>query len=480
VAAIVAGSVAALGALGGFLAWHSIYRTVPSPEEAGQSPRDHFLYASIGTEGDEGVPYWLWLVLPTVFPEYLPGPGGYASLGVSWEPGRELPTGFTKRVVGVERIGLNCALCHVSQVRLTPDQPEATLYPGGPSHQFWPQAYQEFLFSSASDPRFNSDVIMPVIHRLVKLSSREDFLYRYIFIPASRSAMLQQKQEFAWQHTHNRPPHGPGRVDPFNPMRFRVFKEADDGSIGNSDIPAIWNQAAKTRGYLHWDGLSRQLAEVAISSAIGDGARDSYLDTKSLDAVEDFLMSLPPPKFPLPIDASLAATGSRLYRSLCADCHAPDGAKTGSVTPTSQIGTDPHRTDAWTQSQVEDWKKLAAEYQSRYGAKWNLNTFSKPGGYVTGLLDGIWLRGPYLHNGSVPSLRSLLDAPEDRPRVFYRGYDLLDAKDVGFVSNVPEARGRKFFRYDTSLPGNGNQGHVYGTNLTSAEKDALVEYMKTL
>ena len=37
-------------------------------------------------------------------------------------------------------------------------------------------------------------------------------------------------------------------------------------------------------------------------------------------------------------------------------------------------------------------------------------------GYKIPFLEGIWLRGPYLHNGSVPSLRDLLEAPAARPR----------------------------------------------------------------
>jgi hypothetical protein len=44
---------------------------------------------------------------------------------------------------------------------------------------------------------------------------------------------------------------------------------------------------------------------------------------------------------------------------------------------------------------------------------------------------------------------------------------------------VPSAVGLVFTRYDTTLPGNGNGGHVYGTKLSDAEKRAIVEYMKT-
>ena len=82
--------------------------------------------------------------------------------------------------------------------------------------------------------------------------------------------------------------------------------------------------------------------------------------------------------------------------------------------------------------------------------------FRKTGGYANMPLDGIWLRAPYLHNGSVPSLRDLLEPAANRPPSFYRGNDVYDPVKVGFVSDLPEANGRKFFRLDTTLPGNGN------------------------
>ena len=36
-------------------------------------------------------------------------------------------------------------------------------------------------------------------------------------------------------------------------------------------------------------------------------------------------------------------------------------------------------------------------------------------GYVAQPLVGVWLLGPYLHNGSVPTLRDLLSPSEQRP-----------------------------------------------------------------
>jgi hypothetical protein len=53
-------------------------------------------------------------------------------------------------------------------------------------------------------------------------------------------------------------------------------------------------------------------------------------------------------------------------------------------------------------------------------------------------------------------------------------------KKVGFISDVPEANGRRHFQLNTAEPGNANTGHVYGVDLSPEQKDAIVEYMKKL
>ena len=94
-------------------------------------------------------------------------------------------------------------------------------------------------------------------------------------------------------------------------------------------------------------------------------------------------------------------------------------------------------------------------------------------------LDGIWATGPYLHNGSVRTLRELLLPPAEREQTFWVGSTEFDAEEVGFVSE-PSADGSTF-AFDTSLPGNGNMGHVYGAaDLSEADRDALIAYLKTL
>ncbi|QAY76145.1 di-heme-cytochrome C peroxidase [Sphingosinicella sp. BN140058] len=94
-------------------------------------------------------------------------------------------------------------------------------------------------------------------------------------------------------------------------------------------------------------------------------------------------------------------------------------------------------------------------------------------------LDGVWATAPYLHNGSVPSLFDLMRAPADRPKSFQLGTREYDVANVGYRQDA--AAPGNSFRFDTTLRGNSNSGHVYGVDkLNDDQRRALVEYLKTL
>src|SRR5947199_1929725 len=107
----------------GLIVWHKLMRRdVPQPSWISATQRNHFLYGSVGAEQEAGIPYWIWLALPRMFPDYMPGNGGYVALGASWEQGVEMPAGFSKKRVGYIRVAGNCALCHAASYRLSPDE----------------------------------------------------------------------------------------------------------------------------------------------------------------------------------------------------------------------------------------------------------------------------------------------------------------------------------------------------------------------
>src|SRR5687767_4213145 len=474
--------VVVLGFAGALITYTRFFRDAAPP--VFKSDEDHFLFGSIGTEANEGVPYWIWLVLPRIFPDLLPRPGGYASLGIVSRGGADMPVGLSKVTVGFPRVGINCAFCHTASYRLRPDDPPV-LVPGGPSHQTAPQGYFRFLFAAASDARFNASTILGEIAKNYRLPLMDRLLLRFAIIPGTRRALRRARDEQdVWMR--KRPDWGPGRIDPFNPVKFRMLEQPVDATIGNSDMVPVWNIRRREGWAYHWDGLSPSLREVVISSALGDGASSAWADRdvakwddadaasiSSMERITNFMLSSSAPRFPLPVDTALAAQGSAIYQAQCAACHAPTGPRAGTIVPVDEVGTDRHRLDMWT-------KASAAAYNAYgEGHAWDFSAFRSTTGYVPPLHDGLWLRGPYLHNGSVPSLADLLAPPDARPTRFWRGYDVVDPVRVGFVSTGPEAE-RAGALYDTSAPGNSNAGHTYGTTLPDGDKRALLEYLKTL
>jgi hypothetical protein len=472
---VVAGTASAV------LVYERFFREDPAPYFA--SDEDHFYFGSIGTESAEGVPYWLWLVLPRVFPDLLPEEGGYASLGFLAKDGHELPIGLSKVTVGFPRVGINCAACHAASYRSSPDT-LATIVPAAASHQTSPQAYVRFLFAAASDPRFNADTLLAEISKNTRLSFADRLLYRFAIIPTARRGILRQKQAQNWMDS--RPEWGRGRIDPFNPVKFRMLQQPIDATIGNSDMVPVWALARREGQAYHWDGLNTNLREVVLSSALGDGSTKQWVDRdlqhwddadvrtrSSLRRITDYLLKVPAPAYPYPVDKALAATGAGVWASECAECHGKGGKRTGTIIPQPEIGTDRHRMDMWTPSAATAYNAFGE------GHSWKFSNFRSTKGYVTMPLDGLWVTGPFLHNGSVPSLADLLEPAAARPKQFWRGYDVFDAVRVGFVSTSPEAQRSGTF-VDTSRPGNSNAGHDYGTTLPAEAKRALLEYMKTL
>ncbi|OYW31602.1 MAG: hypothetical protein B7Z47_00605 [Chthoniobacter sp. 12-60-6] len=92
-------------------------------------------------------------------------------------------------------------------------------------------------------------------------------------------------------------------------------------------------------------------------------------------------------------------------------------------------------------------------------------------------LDGIWATGPFLHNGSVPTLYDLFLPESRRPTTFAMGNREFDPVKVGAVT-TPNA---ETLTFDTRLKGNSNKGHNYGTSqLNDDERLQLVEYLKSL
>jgi hypothetical protein len=199
-------------------------------------------------------------------------------------------------------------------------------------------------------------------------------------------------------------------------------------------------------------------------------------------AVYQFLSELRPPKYPLSIDAELAARGKAVFENNCSSCHGTYGSE--SSYPEQLVPMDDVKTDSVR------LQSLSKEHRAAYGASWFADmgaqdTKVEVDGYVAPPLDGIWASPPYLHNGSVPTLWHLLH-PEERPKVWRRTGLGMDIDKVGIrvesVDAIPPRTNSydKRWYFDTRLRGKSNSGHDYPAALTESEKVALLEYLKTL
>lgn len=468
------------------------------------TPAEAFRHGSIGTEDEEGLPYHLWRILPRVFAKHLNGPGGYRSFGMLWEEGQELPVGFSLKTVGFPRVGINCALCHTGSYRVAPDGPRH-IVPGAPMTTFDAQSYLRFLAQCGADPAFDAEVLLADLAYDTDLDWLDRQLYRHLIIPRTREALLALGRRYAWAFAADWPRWGHGRIDPFNPVKYdeRRLALTNDGSLGNSDAMPLWRLGGREGAPLHWDGLNDDMYEVFASGALGDGATHASVSRDHLNVLIDYCRELAPPPYPWPTEPPVRAAPPEFAR--CAECHV---ANRGRVVPAAEIGTDGSRLGMWSQA-------AADAYNAFDGASAEFKRFTNHEGYVAPPLDGLWLRAPYLHNGSVPTLEDLLApsatpgqlqqlglpppgtaiSPADvdtiaararelgvRPPLFYRGSDLYAERGSGFVHGSAAAADGAFL-HDVRVRGNHNAGHegeAYGTSLTREQKRTLIAYLLTL
>lgn len=166
-----------------------------------------------------------------------------------------------------------------------------------------------------------------------------------------------------------------------------------------------------------------------------------------LYAIGKYVMALDPPPNPDPPSASLVARGQRIFtQQMCATCHAPPAYTSGRLTLAEGFSVPndhPNRRDVMTTSVGTD-PGLA------------LRTRKGTGFYKIPSLRGVWGRPYLLHDASVASLEELFDAARLEPGYAPRGW------------SPPGVTYRP-------VP-----GHAFGLTLPSAEKAALVAFLRSL
>lgn len=456
-----------------------------------------FKYGAIGNEAADGLPTKLWSVLPDLCPSLMPrnGEKSYKAFGFTFEPdpqsGREraTPIGLSQTRLGlwpfdVEVLAINCATCHVQTWKM-PGEREAKIFVGGSNNRLDAQAYTRFVAACADSAAFEPARVLSVMRqRFPDMHLAELAMFRYLVIPVARE-LIRERLGARFHWTWSRPPWGPGRLSPFNPVKFDYLGQPVDGTIDHAEVMPAWNvvekQKMRSPTPWHWDGLSWDLREVIVNSALGDGTTEYGYKDQTIDRLKRYLEGLKSPRAPFAVDEALKADGGRLFEMHCADCHGPGGKRVLTIIPRAEIGTDPGRIEMWTPEAAAAYNNYDKGSKNP-GFPWVFEQFQKHDGYLAQPLDGLWLTGPYLHNGSVPTLDDLLKPPAERPRAFVRGTEELDPERGGYRAPActpgAEIEGGAFC-YDTALAGNGNRGHDYGAALGPAERRALVHYLLT-
>lgn len=262
----------------------------------------------------------------------------------------------------------------------------------------------------------------------------------------------------------------------------------------HEDPPAWWLLKKKKSMYATGGANAKSVRSVMqfMMSPIHGPDHFNNNEKKFAD-LQAYILSIQPPAYPFPVDQPLAKVGRMLFENNCSRCHGTYGENPSypnKIIPLKVIGTDTKRffgitkefgklyNSSWFSKEVKGW--FSDDYKAR-----------ETNGYQAPPLDGVWATAPYLHNGSVPTIYSLLNS-KARPKVFTRDFENkflnYNQKELGwnyqFKNNSDHLREKEITEqrkwYDTSTPGRHNIGHTFGDNLTEQERLQVLEYLKTL
>ena len=448
-----------------------------------------------------------------------------------------LPVGFAGDMdtSGEVWMGWTCAACHTNQIHY---QETAMRVDGAPALiDVWSflselnAALQKTADDDEKFDRFAGKVLGTGHDPRQAEVLRQDLRKRAAFLAG-------------WLRGNQSPyPYGYGRIDAFG-FIFNQALGTYLGLPGNMQpadapvsFPFLWD--APYADQVQWNGsfanaepagpLPRNIGEVlgvfahlSVDPSQGDHGYESSVNIENLGKIEESLTKLESPVWPskvLPaIDPRRAEEGKEIYRAECASCHtlidrtSPHREFKVTMTLISEVKTDPAMARNYLLRCGRTGRLEGVKVHILAGSKFGASAFAKDVlinqvlgimlrqkgptsdamvedfvnvgfpqhfalmSYKARPLNGIWATAPYLHNGSVPNLWELLLPEDQRSRSFQVGSRDYDPVHVGFQTQGSPGG----FAFDTTLPGNSNAGHTFGTQLTDDQKWALIEYLKSL
>lgn len=436
-----------------------------------------------------------------------------------------LPVGFlvASHNSPTKNFSMTCAACHTREITVNTTNFRID---GGPG----------FINAHA----FMKDMILSVNHLLTNERAFRNF-QRAVKTPSAQ-LRIELQRWYALNNLvmgQALPPQswGIARLDALN----LILNRSTGGSIGEPSanylipgnvavadkpvrFPFLWN--SDKQDLTQWAGtavngnkqyaMSRNTGEVCgvfgVIHPVGGTPPTDFLAENSVNytglaVIGDLTPKIGPPKYPWRIDTGKASLGGQLYQMNCASCHGIEpGSPRPPVTDTwrtlvQNVGTDTYYWQTLNRTASSSGvltgfvfgnKTVAATGESSLFLSNVLNrtalvqrfphinlSISAPtagfGSYESIVLQGIWAAAPYLHNGSVPTLAELLKPASERVTSFKVGRN-YDIKNIGLATT--QTLGSTVL--DTTGLGNSNAGHEFGTTLSASDKEALLEYLKSL
>ena len=470
---------------------------------------------------------------PTDKRPFLDGLERYGFIPVPKTPGNPLGyIGLTKAKregTGIDMIGVNCAACHVGQIKYK----DATIRIDGAPNTLDVFGFILGLKQSVGVWNFNG----LELYKLMKIdiwSLSLNGIRTYVGQGKKMDDMVIPTKPLY------------GRADAFGTARSMFFSDFRPMTAPTS-YPHIWG--LKQTAWYHWNANTNSIIERNVGQALGLGAGIDLKDCRTtirfdnILKLEELAYQLKAPSWPSElgnIDPKAVASGKSIYMSHepnrgCARCHDnyDDNVKDGNavvndyyLSSLEEVKTDPNEALNFAPAvQVNgdacngdngpaSWLGFDKAHEAVIGqvrVDTNVNVVSNQNTKINGVFNGgrgkpewkvriedekckdrpnqcpvypakplvgIWATAPYLHNGSVPTIWDLLTPPEDRPKKFYVGQREYDPAHLGLSQQFPPDARHALF--DTDVSGNHNTGHDFETKLAPDQKKALIEFLKSL
>ena len=413
--------------------------------------------------------------------------------------------------IRITALNIGCAACHAGPAyRADGMSDPLTAVLAAPNTSLNLEAFTRGGYEAMKLALADERALRATIDRLYpQMSTRERLTLRWVALPKARQRMATLVASFDAPLPF--PNGAPGLTNGVGALKHQLGVTPRDrfqAGAGFVSIPDLGNRffrsalladgAYAPKKQSRFTPVTRAAAEArdprtfaAIASFFtvpSMGMTDARAESAipELTEVMVFLRDYRPPRFPGKVDGALASSGREVYARSCAACHGTYDASLDEprllMFPNwaGDVGTDNSRVAAY------DSALVAAVASTIHGRRY-LDA-AATGVTAAPLLSGVWATAPYFVNGSVPTLRHLLE-PDSRPEKFMTGGHRLDLVRVG-IAGVMRADGTWSYPdgyepfstpvvIDTAQPGFSNRGHEAEVRpLTASERDALLEYLK--